>query len=301
MKQAAVGHACGKIILFGEHAVVHGAPAIAAGIERGVTATASSAASSELWINGLPIEEKTDEAIAYQALLDTLRVSATRTHAEVDVPSGVGLGASAAIGVAVARAALAFHDPDGRDLGTRALLAANAWERVFHQNPSGVDAACAFTGSCIRFRTAEGWQRIPLHSDLDVAICPAAPPSSTKVMIEAVARRRQENPLEFQRVLDTIVGLVESAEHCLGQGDCRELGRLMDLNHLKLVEWGLSTPALEEACSLARDAGALGAKVTGAGGGGCVIALCGNLGPSKILKRWREHGYSGFSTRIQAQ
>lgn len=296
-----MGHASGKVILFGEHAVVHGSPAIAAGIERGVTASASASVSSELWLNGLPIERGSDTALAYEALLEALQCGATRTHAEVDIPMGVGLGASAAIGVAVARAVLESHDPNGRDIGKRTLLATDAWEKVFHQNPSGVDAACAFTGRCIRFKKSEGWHRIPLHSDLDIAICPAAPPSSTKQMVEAVARRSQQDSVEFRRVLLAISSLVESAQQALGTGDLRELGRLMDLNHLKLVEWGLSTPALEQACSLAREAGALGAKVTGAGGGGCIIALSGDQGPGEILRRWAAHGFHGFSTRVQAQ
>jgi mevalonate kinase len=114
-------------------------------------------------------------------------------------------------------------------------------------------------------------------------------------MVEGVARIARTKPERFQKTLDGIRSLVENSLLCIEAGDVPSLGKLLDLNQMLLAGLFLSTPALEEACTLARSAGAHGAKLTGAGGGGCVLALTDD-DPSAVLGAWKAHGIDCFST-----
>jgi mevalonate kinase len=94
--------------------------------------------------------------------------------------------------------------------------------------------------------------------------------------------------------------LVEAAQHALLQGSDAALGPLMDENHRLLGELGVSTPSLDRACESARESGALGAKLTGSGGGGCVVALCSS-NTEPVLDAWRSQGISCFSTVVASK
>lgn len=302
-EQARKARAGGKVIIVGEHAVVHGVAAIAAGLDRGVLAHVSlptPGASRCEFVLGKRVVEPEDPAHrAVLVLMDHLRTPASAVHVELQMPAGVGLGASAAIGVAIARALLRSHE---RELSPPALLeAVNLWESVFHGSPSGIDAACVTAGGCIRFRRGEGFRPIRLGRPLQLVVAVAGPPSSTKEMVESVATLRRRQPQRFQQALDAVSQLVTNAEHALMAGDLRLLGELMNHNHLLLSAWMLSTPEIERACQSARAAGALGAKLTGAGGGGCVIALCAEGGQEKIVHTWREQGFECFATDVAPQ
>jgi mevalonate kinase len=119
-------------------------------------------------------------------------------------------------------------------------------------------------------------------------------------MVESVAALRQAEPQRIERVLHAIHGLVLDARAALRLGRTSELGALMDRNHQLLSELGVSTPALDAACDMARAAGALGAKLTGGGGGGCVLALAGEGGTAPLLEAWRQAGLVCFDATLAA-
>lgn len=297
--ETGIGRGNGKIVLLGEHAVVYGMPAIAAGISLGATARATPSAASSIRIAERQAHAG-DGSELMAALEQTCRVlGAGPRQVEVDVtlPLGSGLGGSAAIGVAVSRALLATLGE--AETAARVLAGADAWERVFHGNPSGVDAAAAYAGGCIWFSKETGTEPLFVDVPLRLAVCLAGPPASTKQMVESVQRLGERRPDLLGKSLAGIESLVKNAKLCIQAGDTSGLGQLMNYNQMLLSGLFLSTPEIERACAIAREAGALGAKLTGAGGGGAVIALCED-NPEPIESALRDAGFTAFSTEIQA-
>jgi mevalonate kinase len=179
------------------------------------------------------------------------------------------------------------------------LEAAGAWEQVFHGNASGVDAAAAYAGGCIWFSKATGIQPIFVALPLKLVICLAGPPASTKQMVEDVRRLGERRPDLLAKSLAGIESLVNNAKLCIEAGDLRGLGQLMNYNQMLLSGLFLSTSDIERACAVAREAGALGAKLTGAGGGGAVIALCEDSS-EPIEAALRAAGFAAFSSEVSA-
>jgi mevalonate kinase len=302
-----IGSAAGKVILLGEHAVVYGAPAIVLGIERGATARASAVDGvSRLVIGNEPsvvASDGSDLSRAFGALLEACEVTApVRIEVSTELPAGAGLGCSAALAVAIVRALDAFQGRPARtatDVGRCAM----AWERVFHGNPSGVDAAAAARGGCLFYRrtadpSAQAIKILRLAAPLTLAIGHSGVASSTRAMVEHVARLRERKREMVDRSVRAIDSLVQNAKLALEAGDTVGLGRLMDLNQMLLSGLLLSTEEIENMCRLAREAGALGVKLTGSGGGGCVVALAQG-DPAPILERWEKAGFQSFSTRME--
>ena len=119
-------------------------------------------------------------------------------------------------------------------------------------------------------------------------------------MVESVARLRQRRPAIVDKAMAGIGALVQNAKLCLSAGDLPGLGSLMNYNQMLLSGLFVSTEGIERCCALARDAGALGAKLTGAGGGGAVVALC-DRDFEPILSVWRAAGIDCFGSSVRAQ
>ncbi len=305
------GFGSAKLILLGEHVVVHGVPAIAAGLTRGVRAALTPAPQDALLVYTSQGEElfrvdaehpPRDQRLmtAWAHIRDTFGVADTPFHVRLDleVPLGAGLGASAALSVAPARA-IATHvdgqEPPPQD--PRVTQAVAGSEGAFHGQASGIDQAAAQYGGLFVFQ--RDTPRVPITAPpVTFAVCQAAPGASTAALVRAVGERRRRHPRALGHLEAMIAELVEEARRALESGDAPRLGELMDLNHGALVGLGVSTPDLDLACHMARAKGAHGAKLTGAGGGGCVVAVCED--PEPILARWRERFLTAFSVTLGA-
>lgn len=297
-----MSRAFAKVILLGEHAVVHGKLALAGALDRGATARATrvgAPGSLRLlpWGRVARPGEQDEVARAFRAVVDAVLGPDAHVDAEVEteVPGGAGLGCSAAIAVALARAVAAA---DGRTLDDDSAAAAgNAWEKVFHGNPSGIDAAVAARGGVLAFRRGEPPRRVSVREPLALAVAYTGEAASTRQMVSQVARQLERRPQVVERTLDGIDTLSLKAVGAIEDGRLHELGRLMDLNHALLAGLLVSTERLELACNTARAAGALGAKLTGGGGGGSAIALApGRV--EHVLEAWRGVGIEGFAATL---
>ena len=297
---AELAHA--KVILFGEHAVVHGRLAIAAALDRGARAVASRIEGSSVlelspWGRTARVGDDDDVSRAFAALLEAAGAGTTGVHARVsvDVPGGAGLGCSAAIAVALARAV-------GRAIDRRldaeaASECAMAWEHVFHGNPSGIDVAVSARGGVVSFRRGATPQQVQFPEAIELAVASTGEPCSTRAMVEQVARQLARRPQVVERTFDGIDTLAVKGLDAIRTGRWYEVGRLMDLNHALLASLMVSTERLETACNVARGAGAFGAKLTGGGGGGCAIALAPGKS-QQVVEAWKREGIDGFVARI---
>jgi mevalonate kinase len=217
----------------------------------------------------------------------------------LELPAGAGLGASAAMGVAVS-AALDQHLGVARTPEERATQTL-AWERVFHGNPSGVDNTMAAVGGVAFFTRGQPLEPVRVRRPLVLVIGHSGEASETKLMVGLVAQQLEREPKRIGELFDAIAALVRNGRLAVEAGDLRALGQLMDMNHGLLSALMLSTPRLEDLCHAAREAGALGAKVTGAGGGGCMFALAADTGAAHtILAALQSLGAESFITEVGA-
>ncbi len=294
----ATGWASGKVILLGEHAVVHGQPAIAGPLRQGLCVTLTPSEGDSADCEGLHLRGaagragrsgspgRRDSAEGEGAQLrEALRVAALDfppgsadglgVCVSGDLPEAVGLGSSAALSVALVRAlAVAMDMPlAAHELARRA----NRVEAIFHGRPSGLDVAAAASSGWIRFRIGEPPEIRPLvcARALELVAIETGATHRTSETVGDVARRHAQDPTALEPLFRNIGGLVEEGAVALARGDLPELGRLMTANHEQLVRLGVSTSRLDQAVQAALVAGALGAKLTGGGGGGLVMALVG--------------------------
>jgi mevalonate kinase len=297
-----VGRGHGKVILLGEHTVVFGNPAVVAGLPLGVCARVRPGTGqlrAPAWNLAIRLSDVSPVAEAMGRLFDRLGAEpgALDVELEADLPAGAGLGSSAAMAVAVARAVGARTGATDADIEA----AVGASEAVFHGNPSGVDAAAALHGGVGVFRKQgkdAGWRVASVRQKLKLCIGFSGKSRRTSDLVEGVAHLARRTPVA-RRVLDTLGEVSLAGLEALAVGDIDSLGRLFDVAHGLLAGLRLSTPELDRLVHGARAAGAIGAKLTGAGGGGAVIALAPSH-RNDVLARWREDGFSGLVAVVGA-
>ncbi len=269
--QESDGVAAGKVILLGEHAVVYGKHALALPIQSAVTAQVLDGADEA----AVQIPEL-QPSIAL--IKDRLGVSDCPHSVNVQsrLPLGMGLGASAAFAVAIARA---FNSRLGLGLDDDAINGiAFECEKLAHGTPSGIDNTIATYGEPLLFSN-DGTlrlQQVAMVEPPPLVIACSSQPGPTKEQVAGVRSRREQSAAHYDAVFAQIDALSLAGAAALTVADYEELGRLMNICHGLLNAIGVSTAELEGMVSLARSAGAVGAKITGAGGGGSIVALCPN-------------------------
>jgi mevalonate kinase len=277
----------GKAILFGEHAVVYGRPAIA------VPVWEVSARAEVVSLPGEPagtvIVDAPDVGLAGnlarldpshpipRIILDTLRalgpglVPALRLRVTSSIPIASGMGSGAAVSVAIARA-LSQHlevplPPD--QLSSLAF----AIERIHHGTPSGIDNTVIAFGLPVYFRLGAPPVPFAITGRMHLVLGDTGVASPTAVAVGMVRERWRADPTAYERHFDALGQSADQARGLLETGHIAEIGPLMDASHAVLKEIGVSSPGLDDLVQTAREAGAWGAKLSGAGRGGTMLAL----------------------------
>lgn len=303
-----------KVILFGEHFVVHGSYAIASSINE-CFATVEiidkddwGAASDYSNVNIIYNKEKVKESgTLHNAVLIMLNEFSIKKNMKINVTSnikGSGLGSSASFCVAFAREInkkfnLGLNENKINEL-------AYVGETAFHGTPSGIDnTACCF-GGIIQFRKdkragMEGVniQKITLKDKINLIVVYTDKSLSTKEMVEKVNAFKNNHEERFVHMIKEVNTIIDDAKYAMQTGAVIELGRLMFQNQKLLEEIGVSTPEIKGILNIAINNGALGGKLTGGGGGGSVILLYDKDTPKdNIITSLEKAGYSCFTTRI---
>lgn len=302
----AAGH--GKAILMGEHAVVYGSHAIAAPIPLAVEAKVDD------WDEGIrlaiprwgvdhrmetdPEKQQSFEKPAAR-ILEKLELINKPMNIEVypNLPRAQGLGGSAAVAVAIVRAldqhfGLGLSEDETNDLAFEG-------ERVAHGNPSGIDNAVATYGQMLLFRRGDPPLVEPLHlpKPISMVIGMTGVESLTAKMVARVRSGWEQSRQIYDRIFNEIDQLTLRALEALRDYELERVGQLMNVSQGLLNALQVSSWEIEELVQIARENGALGAKLTGAGGGGSIIALCPE-DPEKVAKAIEDAGYQAMEVKI---
>lgn len=275
--------AAGKIILFGEHAVVYGRHALALPIDNAVTAAVSKHSSRSTltvvdW--GLSMTVDAGKADGLDGAVNLIRNELGVTDQELVIevrsrlPRGVGLGSSAAIAVALTRAIAQCVDVVVDDARVNAI--AFECEKLAHGTPSGVDNTLACYSQPLLFRNAGALelQTLVLTEPLPIVVAVSHEVGLTREIVAGVRQRYEANAAHYEQIFNQIDSIGQQGAESLRALDYETLGRLMNVCQGLLNAIEVSTPDLEQMIGIARNAGAIGAKLTGSGGGGSIIALC---------------------------
>jgi len=288
-----VASAPAKTILFGEHFVVYGEPAIVLAVDRRARVSAELRSDQRIYISSIDLEYSGffigehfqlerggQEArttlepirIAIQRVLDLSgRKAGVSVEIRSSIPVAAGLGSSAAVAAAVAAAVSRLLNVDlSRE---EVFNIAYEAERFVHGTPSGIDPAISTHGGVLLFRKDGGFTPLDVKDDMPLVIGDTGIERSTGELVAMVRERRERYPSIINPIIKVGGKTALRAVRALENGDLHTLGELMDINHALLYAIGVSNEPLERLVHAARKAGALGAKLTGAGGGGCMIAL----------------------------
>ncbi len=299
----------GKIILFGEHSVVYGYHAIAAPIGLSIRAQVTRQQSgTELIIPGSDSAESADSdlPVRISALINErlgVKKSGMRIEVFPNLPRASGLGASAALAVAIIRATASCFEIRLTDNEVSTL--AFECEQIVHGTPSGIDNTVATFGRPILFQKAQGARSAqfsvvtPAHP-IPIIIGMTGVRSLTARTVSIVRTAWTKSPSRYDAIFEQIDGLALAGVSALERGDIAELGDLMNINHGLLNALQVSSPELEVLVDIARRSGALGAKLTGGGGGGAMIALAEPDRTVGVATAMRLAGYTTYLTEIRA-
>ncbi len=282
---SAMGVGYGKVVILGEHAVVYGRHAIAAPVPMTIKAVVEDCDEGihlmiprwgiEYQLASSPQERRSFERPA-GVMLDELGLSGRGMRIEVfpEVPRSMGLGGSAAMAVAIVRALdkhfrLGLTDEDVNRLAFES-------EKVAHGTPSGLDNTLACYGRPLVFRPGDPPLVEPLNikTPIPAVIGMTGYEGLTAKTVGRVREAWKQDPKLYERIFDQIDTLVLRGVQAIQDEDLVTLGGLMNVCQGMLNALQVSTPELEQLVDIAREAGALGAKLTGGGGGGSIIAVC---------------------------
>jgi len=288
-----VGIGFGKVILFNEHFVVYGLPAIASAIGAKTTAVVERRPESGVELRderpetkGYKAEKFAEQKESLDQMLRFMNIDATKSGYAItlagDLIAASGVGASAASCAAIARA---FSQELGLNYSDERINeVAYEGEKGYHGTPSGIDNTAATFGGLIWYKregSSQMMERMKLRKPVEIVMGNTGLVADTKLVVGGVKERKEEEPEKYARIFKAAEQLAHDARKQLEQFNLEKVGGYMDENHTLLQQIEVSCPELDALVDLARNNGALGAKMTGTGRGGYMVALT----PSRDLQR----------------
>ncbi len=304
----AEGYGYGKVILFGEHFVVYGLPAIASAISDTTIATIEKSDKYELVDNrpateGYKVTKKGEMDRSMKLLLDFMKINLENTPVKITLSGNLfctsGIGASAAMATSIARA---FSDYFKLNLNDEQINRISyEGEKGSAGTPSGIDNTCATFGGLLWFRKGEPNQieLIKIKKPIEIVMGNTGLTSETKEVVDDVRKKKDANPEEFDKIFAEEEKLVKEARAALESGNLKRIGELMNKNHEMLQKIGVSCKELDFLVNMARKNGALGAKLTGTGRGGYMVALTpGKALQDRVAVAIEKEGFMIMKTKI---
>jgi len=297
-----VASAPGKIILFGEHFVVYGMKAVLCSIDKRITATSqfidekvirirSSLGESEISIDSLDNLEKVQQKfmkpffyVAQKAIKENSTKNGIEIVLESEIPPGVGLGSSSAACVAVTASVNGLFCKLSKNDVVK--IAIQAERTIFEQN-SGADSSVSTFGGLVSYDLKNSFVEISSRNDLSFIISNSAQVHNTQDVVRQVRNFKEKNENLFNELCREEIDIVDNSISSLKKNNLNELGSLMLKNHDLLKQIGVSTEKIDLLVQEARKT-SYGAKITGAGGGGCVISLVDNSNSEDTLNNLRK-------------
>jgi mevalonate kinase len=294
----------GKIILYGEHAVVYGRPAIAVPVRQIRARTVVSAGphdqpgivriqAADIDLDASLDELEPDHPLkrVISGVLDELqipRLPACKLQISSSIPVAAGLGSGAAVSVATIRAMAAFLGHPLTDERVSAL--AYEVEKLHHGTPSGIDNTVITYAAPVYFRKGQPIEILHLGGHFTIVIGDTGFSSPTLVAVGDLRKLWQDEPHRYESIFDSVGDIVQRARVCIENGMSQALGPLMDENQSLLEQMGVSSSELDKLVQAARHAGALGAKLSGGGRGGNMIALTHPEHAEQVARALRDAG-----------
>lgn len=304
LDNAITSKAPGKVILLGEHFVVHGSLALSMAINKFVYAYARRSAEERIilkLIDGQEIDalsSKVDHIRNFFAILKReFNLPTMEIEIRLDFPISAGLGSSASIGYALTD--VAFKYKYGIAAPKDVLhYYVKLMEEIVHKAPSGIDSTTVVNGGIILFKKNEGVVESIKRTDLKILVIDSGERRITGDLVKRVTdyvhRVGEEN---FKLIIETINALVLEAVKSINEMNYRRLGYLMDLNQYYLRSLNVSTSTIDYIVDILHENGAFGAKLTGAGGGGCVISIVPDDKMTHVENVLRREGFMYFTVR----
>lgn len=280
-----MGVGFGKVILFNEHFVVYGIPAIASAIGARTTALVEKRAGSGVEMiddrpetEGYKAEKLGQQKESLDKMLKFMNIdtehNAFRITLGGDLMAASGVGASAASCAAIARAFsdelhLNYSDEKVNEIAFEG-------EKGYHGTPSGIDNTAATFGGLIWYKregSSQVMERMKLRNPVEVVMGNTGITADTRVVVGGVKERREKEPEKYARIFEAAQQLVQASRKLLEEFNLERLGANMNENHALLQQIGVSCSELDTLVDLARESGAIGAKMTGTGQGGYMVAL----------------------------
>jgi mevalonate kinase len=297
----------GKVILFGEHAVVYGRPAIAVPVNQvrakvivtseprspqGLVRLIAPDIGLETTLSTLAEDHPLAAAIRIAAkAMNLSHIPACSIQITSNIPIAGGMGSGAAVSVAILRAFSASVGHPLNDQQVSELV--YEVEKIYHGTPSGIDNTVITYAKPVYFVKGKPMEILPVKRPFSLVIADTGIQSSTAAAVSDVRLAWESHPAQFEKLFNAAGVTATAGRKAIESGRIESLGPLMNENQVILSQMGVSSPELDNLIEAARLAGALGAKLSGAGRGGSMIALVTKEGSNPVIQALFNAGAAG--------